>query len=442
MDNLSRKTTLRSSLPIIAIPVAAMILATFTVCGYILISIINKWDFTYATFYFLTVPLLAVVLFSLAIVRKKRHLLSINTNLLMVEWASAVFWYWMVGIVYQFITVNMNSEQLRINAFGYYWEVFIIAGITYTISQIIFLPITKYVATGQTDDPQKLYKKMLNFPINVSLRMYFFTIFGFIVGTLQVHFWADLPMIETIKNVGVGAVLSFYVSIFQYLVIDSFLGPTRSRLIKQYNLENALRRKYSQKVFGVVLMLTLASLSMIIMVFIQSFQSISRDNIVERLQSEIHQNIMRAELKNEPLTDNLKSGSNGQVWLLRGDDNIPLNDVTPSTQDRFRSSSKGTIRDLKEDIKLIVFETYGDQKLTVLVYEADFYGPLYKIAAFLFICGLFIVLLTIIGISYFNTVLTRAINLLISAVSQAEKTRNYDPPAVNTGDEFQVLSQA
>ncbi|OGL31170.1 hypothetical protein A3F37_02250 [Candidatus Saccharibacteria bacterium RIFCSPHIGHO2_12_FULL_41_12] len=360
----------------------------------------------------------------------------------MIEWASAVFWYWLIGIFYQFVTTNVNSDQLRIVSFGYYWEVFIIAGITYTISQIIFLPITKYLATGHTDDPERLYRRMLNFPINVAVRMSVFTIVGFTVGTMQVHFWADAPMIETIKNIGVGAVLSFFVALFQYLVIDSFMGPIRSRIIEQYKLEDVMRRKYAYKVFGVVLLLTLASLSLMIMIFMQSFQSITRDNLTANIQNDMQKSIERADTKGEPVTDNLQRGDNSKAWLLQNNERLPVDNVTAGTQARFQNADRGAIRDLKGDIKLIVFEPYHDQKLVVLVYETDFYSPLYKIAVFLSLCGLFIVLLTISAIGIFNSVLTRATNSLIQAVNQAEKTGKYDPPTVNTGDEFQVLSQA
>src|SRR3990167_4115589 len=332
----TQRKTLRSSLPLIAVPLSVMTIATLIVCGYIGVSILRDWDFTFYTFYTLTIPLVSIVIVSLFAIWRKRHVISTNTQLLMIEWASAVFWYWLIGIFYQFVTTNVNSDQLRIVSFGYYWEVFIIAGITYTISQIIFLPITKYLATGHTDDPERLYRRMLNFPINVAVRMSVFTIVGFTVGTMQVHFWADAPMIETIKNIGVGAVLSFFVALFQYLVIDSFMGPIRSRIIEQYKLEDVMRRKYAYKVFGVVLLLTLASLSLMIMIFMQSFQSITRDNLTANIQNDMQKSIERADTKGEPVTDNLQRGDNSKAWLLQNNERLPVDNVTAGTQARFQ----------------------------------------------------------------------------------------------------------
>lgn len=441
IEENNTKKTLRSSLPLILIPVISMITATFIVCGYVMLSLIRHWEFSFFTFYSLTIPLLIAVIISLSFVWKKRHYLSINTRLLMIEWASAVFWYWVVGIAYQFATTNINTEQLRVVAFGYYWEVFIIAGITYTISQIIFMPITRYVASGHTNNPEQLYRRMLNFPINVAIRMSVFTIVGYTVGTLQVYYFSDSPIIETYKNIGVGAVLSLFVAIFQYLIIDNFLGPTRVKLVSQYKIKNAYTRKYSSKVFGVILILTIASFSLLIMVFMQSFQSVTRDNLKENIRNDITKNIALSQNDSE-LIDNLKRGENGKVWLLDVDQPLPLDDVTGDTQRKFLSMDHGSVRDLKNDIKLIVFDTHDNKKITVLVHEADFYRPLYKMFVYLAICGFLIVILTIIALLIFNSVLTRAMSNLTKAVSQAEKRSKHSLPVVDTGDEFQVLSEA
>ena len=420
-----------------------MILATFVVCGYVGVSIANDWDFTFFTFYALTIPLLSVIAVSMTAIWKKRHLLSINTKLLMIEWVSAVVWYWLIGIFYHFMTINVNSEQLRVIAFGYYWEVFIIAGITYSISQYIFMPITRYVASGHADDPARLYRRMLNFPLNVALRMSGFTIFGYIVGTMQVHFWADASNIETVKNVGIGLVLSLFVALYQYLVIDNFLGPVRTKLINQYGLDDALRRKYSRKVFGVVTLLTLASLSLMIMVFIQSFQSVTKNNLLEDTRNNIRSSIAEANNKGRSLDlRDLENNGKNKAWLINEDAELPIKYITPRSHSKLKYMERGYVRDLKHDLKLIIVEPYGNKRLIVVIYEAAYYSPLYKIISFLTACSLFIVLLSIVAITAFNRLLTNAINSLIEAVRQATRTGKYAPPSVDTGDEFQVLSLA
>ncbi|MDB5185665.1 MAG: hypothetical protein JWL85_188, partial [Candidatus Saccharibacteria bacterium] len=372
-----------------------------------------------------------------------RHRLSTRAQVFILDWAGTSVWYWTLGPLYQFLTITFNTPQLTLNAFAFFWEVPIVGGMSFLLGQIMFRPVHRYLITGHTDDPDKLYRFISGFPIAVVIRTVFFTAVGYAAGAWQLSYFTDFPKIEALKMFGNGIVLSLFLALFYYLAVNQLLGWIRTRLRRQYNLQ-VVQQQFYKKVFSVVMLVTMGCLLLMVLVGIQSFQSVIKDQLVTTAQAEMRTTIMAVETKTqlESQKERFELGERGQTWVLSPRDDLPATNVLPETKARFESQLNGVVEDRKDDIKIIVFETYGDQKMVSLIYPADFYGALNNIMWLLVIGGVFVAALALVVTTLFNRIMTRATTRLIDAVEQAERTGVYIAPPIHTGDEFETLSDA
>ncbi|MDB5185791.1 MAG: hypothetical protein JWL85_314, partial [Candidatus Saccharibacteria bacterium] len=364
-------------------------------------------------------------------------------QLFILDWAGASVWYWSLGPLYQFLTITFNTPQLTLNAFAFFWEVPVMVGTAILLSQYRFRPVHAYLTTGKTDEPEKLYRKLAGFPKMVVFRTSAFTILGYAVGAWQLHHYTGLPTIEVYKDIGNGVVLSLYLALFYYLAVDQLLGQVRTRVRRQYHLQVPVRKFY-QRIFNVVLLITLGSLSLIVLMGVQSFQSVIKHQLVMSVQNEMRVAVAEVGL-DAPLTpqkQHFRSGEHGQSWVLSPTDALPFGDVLPESKAFFEGQSKGVIEDRKDEIKLIVFQTEGNQKMVSLIYPTDFYEALRNVTWLLALGGLFVAALASAVTTLFYRILTGSTSRLIDAVHEAKRTGTYTAPPIHTGDEFETLSDA
>ncbi|MEK7600080.1 MAG: ATP-binding protein [Patescibacteria group bacterium] len=370
------------------------------------------------------------------------HYLSRRIQVMLIDWAGTSVWYWLVGPAYQYLMMGLNNMQVTVLAFAYFWEVPVVGGLSFLFTQKLFTPLNNYFQTGETDDPEGLYKKAELFPIKSFMRNLVAATGGYAIGAVQLRYFADLPLIECYKNVGVGFAISFLLGLYYFLVFDSYVGLIKSKLIRQYDLRNVITTKYYQKILGIVVLLVVGSFSLVILLFVQSFQLIIKDNVNTQVWTAMRGFSTQSDLHNSDQLSSLNIGESSQVFVINEASYVPFDTLTSQTQSLVKTHESGSLLDSKTDAKLINFQTFGTEKLVSITYPSDFYGTLISVFWLLVAGGLLVTSLAVVVMVVVNRTLTKSITALTSAVLRAQITGFYIEPMINTGDEFESLSRA
>ncbi|MEK7594960.1 MAG: PAS domain-containing sensor histidine kinase [Patescibacteria group bacterium] len=419
-----------------------MVASTVFACGYVLWAIINREPFGWSVFLTWSLILSATNGVLLAAGWFYNHYLSRRIQVMLIDWAGTSVWYWLVAPAYQYLMMSLNNLQVTVLAFAYFWEVPVVGGLSFIFTQKLFTPLNNYIQTGETEDPADLYKQAEVFPIKAFIRNLCAATGGYAIGALQLRYFADLPLVECYKNVGVGFTISFLLGLYYFLVFDSYVGLIKSKLIRQYDLKNVITTKYYQKISGIVILLVIGSFSLVVLLMVQSFQLIIKDNLNTQVWNAMHSFSTQADLQDRDKLVTLEIGKSSQTFVLDEGEGLPLTDVTTETQQIVKANRSGELRDNRYDAKLINFETFGDQKLVSVTYPADFYATLIKVVWLLVAGGLFVTALSVIVMIIVNGTLTKSITALTTSVQRAQITGFYIEPMINTGDEFESLSRA
>ncbi len=419
-----------------------MIVSVLMACGYVLWAMITKQPFDWAVFIGWSILLSITNGILLVVGWRYNHYLSRRVQVMLIDWAGTSVWYWLVAPVYQYLAMSLNSIQVTVLAFAYFWEVPVVGGLSFLFTQKLFTPLNDYFQTGETDDPADLYKQAEIFPIKAFFRNLAAGTGGYAIGAVQLRYFADLPLVECLKNVGVGFAISFLLGLYYFLVFDSYVGLIKSKLIRQYDLKGVITTKYYQKITGIVILLVLGSFSLVVLLIIQSYQIIIKDNLNTQVWNAIHNLSTEADLHDADKLVSLQIGKSSQTYVINYGETAPAEDLTPQTQQKIQTETTGELRDNKSRAKLVNFETFGNQKLVSVTYPDDFYETLTKVMWLLIIGGVFVTVMSVVVMVIVNRTLTKSITSLTSSVQRAQITGFYIEPMINTGDEFESLSRA
>lgn len=363
----------------------------------------------------------------------------------LLEWSGLSIWFWTAAPLYQFTTLMLDSSQLQLDAFIYFWEVPVIGVVAVLFGHWSFRPVAHYLETGYTPDPAALLRRLYWLPRNVAIRALVFTIIGYAAGSWQLYALAGLPPSEAYKNIGNGVVLSLLLALFYGLVYSRFLGGIIAKLRGQYRLP-LQRQLFGRSVALTTTLIIASSLCALILLYVQSFQLVVEDHIGNQARDSIRTAIAEAAATGRSLNaadmKQMIIGDRGQSWVKPQFQSLPLAEVTNVTRALYDGRTSGRIVDLHEQIKLIVFETYGDSKVGTVVYVADFYDDLRRAALLVVFVAVIVGLLSISATMIFSRILGRSVSDLIRAVDEAQDTGQYRRPNITSGDEFQSLSEA
>jgi signal transduction histidine kinase/PAS domain-containing protein len=408
---------------------------------YVLYCLLHHTYFSWLHFFSLLSLLGIVNVLFLCLIWRRRNQLPESAKILAIDWAGVVIWYWIFAPIYQFTTTTLTSTQLKVNAFAYLWEVSILGGLAFLSTQYALRPVIKYLATGTTDNPEKLYRTIEWFPVRAIIRNTVFTIGGFTLGALQVHHFSNTPMVEVYKGVVLGIVLSFFLSLYYFLVFDAYLGPVRSRLLNQYHLQSIIRTRYYHKVIGLAGMLAFGCMALAVLIYVQSVQNFVRDNAVKATEQSLTKITSAADFKNQDRLEAVRHGEHGVLYVVPAGATLPDIPISQEAQERFVSTNEGHVQDSFGESKVLVFKTLESQKLVSVIYLGDYFQILPQSFQLLAIGGLFLVITAVVVLSIFSRVLYRTIRAINTSVAQAQATGNYSNNHVNTGDEFEVLDR-
>jgi signal transduction histidine kinase len=406
--------------------------------AYSVLSLLDRLPMTVAIYVAWLGWLQAVHGVAAVVLWRRRHALSTRMKVMALYWGGLAFWYWLPAPIYFLLTMNVDELQLRWTAFAFFWEVPVIGGAFVYTAQRVF-PL----GWGRAPrDPARTYRRLAHYPTLVAALLFVFTLAGYAIGALQLRLFAALPLVEQVKNVAHGLVISLLLAVFYHLALDRVLEPLRARIAREGGLGSLVARTVAGRILAVTLAVTLSGFALIGLFVLQAFQGMVRENASERLARDLPTLATAPDAARRlgPVAD---WGPGGRLFLLRDGEGLPAADFSPPTREAIAAGGRAIVHDTRRDLKVVgVVEAprLGGRLAGVIVLTDD-YGPLMTAARLLAIAGGCVLLVTVGMLVFASRASTRAVRALSSAVRRVEAGQ-LDASGLrqDTGDEIGELS--
>lgn len=200
--------------------------------------------------------------------------LALPRQVLAVLWLTVSFWYWTIAPLFFFLSMNVDSRQLAWAAFAFLWEVPVVGGgVFITLSLVLLAPLSPvWKNRGRFSRPSFAYRWTLWYPRLAAGLLLAVSVVGYSLGTLQLRLWADWDVVEQVKNIIGGFVVSLFPAMFLYLVFDLMLGKVRERLKQDYSIARVIWRRMNVRVILVTIMVVAGSLGMLGLITFDALQ--------------------------------------------------------------------------------------------------------------------------------------------------------------------------
>ena len=212
----------------------AMVLAVVCILApsaYTLLSIAGMAPMTVPIFLGWLAWLQAIHVVGAVLIWPRRHRLSTRVKAALLSWGGLAFWYWLPAPVYFLLTMHLDRLQLQWTALAFFWEVPVVGGAFVLAAQRLY-PSRRRLS----NDPARRYRAVMRYPTVVGSLLFVFTLLGYTLGALQLRVFTALPLVEQIKNVGNGVVISLLLAVFYHLGLDRVLEPVRSQIAREGGL--------------------------------------------------------------------------------------------------------------------------------------------------------------------------------------------------------------
>ena len=367
----------------------------------------------------------------------RRHRLSTRMKAALLSWGGLAFWYWLPAPVYFLLTMNLDQLQLQWTALAFFWEVPVVGGAFVLAAQRLY-PSRRRLST----DPARRYREVMRYPTLVGSLLFAFTLLGYTLGALQLRVFAALPLIEQIKNVGHGVVISLLLAVFYHLGLDRVLEPVRSAIAREGGLGTIVARTVAGRILGVSLAVAVSGFALITLFVLQAFQAMVADSAATALTRDLARLAPRADTPAH-LGAYPAWGESGRLLLLRPGETLPETEFSPETRARLARGGDGIVHDTRHDLKVVGFvpaPALGGT-LVGIAYHADGYGALRAAGRLLALAGAFVLTVTVGMLVFASRASTQAVRALSSAVRRVEAGHVDDAVLrVDTGDEIGELS--
>ncbi|HEY3117196.1 MAG TPA: hypothetical protein VGK54_10685, partial [Chloroflexota bacterium] len=369
--------------------------------------------------------LASLVLTNLALVYllwRKRAYLSLTKKMLGVLWGVIALWYWLPAPIYYLLTMNLDTLQLKWTAFAYFWEVPVVGGLFLVLAVALFKPARNLMDRKLVPaDPAADYRWTLRHPVVMAALIVVFTILGYAIGALQIHFLGLLPTIEAFKNLVHGITISLFVAVFFYLSLSALLEPVRAQIASKYGPQAGVGPTTEQRIFGMSLTVMLGTIALASLFVLQAAQHIMGDYAAEDLQQRTTALAQSGRTAAVPSTLPGPGAPASLTLLLPGQELDP-GAFSPETQQLIATHDQGTVRDTRRDLKMVSWASLPGSvgkvvSYTLLTYS---YGPLTQRAGGLAIAAAFVLTLTVGILTYASRAVTQALRSLTNGVRQID----------------------
>lgn len=456
MEALTNKTQ-----PLPMWPVAlALLVAVVSMAGtiiYATLGVQNKVPVTIDVF-ITTVVLQGLTNWILLILLWRRHKqLPFMIKVFAVGWGGIMLWFSLPAPLIMLLTGIFNAEQMAWLNFAWSWQMCILAGSLvggYTL--LLALPINSFLRHPQRPlkHPQRLYTHVIHYPLFVMVGYTVISVIGYLAGGLQLSLLSHLPTLETVKIIVQGLVSSLLISVYYYLAYDLLLQPVRHTIEDHYyHLQAQTRRRYSRRITGITMAITLGSALIGGLIVFRSYQLFIEEKLVSDMSTRLK--TVSEQLAALPSGSDLELGTAQAVAAVQlGASSISFVDTAPAalqnhdisllTQNFITNHSAGLIIDNQNDEKVVGFLTnpLTGEKIVSLAYMHDFSGPLFTGLQYFSVASLLVVVITALMTSFASGQLSAAIRKLSVAVREAQHSKEGFSFDTHTADEMEDLAHA
>jgi two-component system, cell cycle sensor histidine kinase and response regulator CckA len=372
-----------------------------------------------------------------ALIWRQRERLSTRMKAALLSWGGLAFWYWLPAPLYFLLTMNLDQLQLQWTALAFFWEVPVVGGAFVLAAQRLY-PSRRRLS----NDPARRYREVMRYPTLVGSLLFVFTLLGYTIGALQLRLFAALPLVEQVKNVGHGVVISLLLAVFYHLGLDRVLEPARSQIAREGGLGTIVARTVAGRILGVSLAVAVSGFALISLFVLQAFQTMVADGAATALTRDLGR-LARAPDTGHHLGAYPGWGEHGRLLVLRAGGELPADEFSPETRRRVSGGGRGVVHDSRRDLKVVGFveaPALGGT-LVGVVFHTDAYGALRAAARLLALAGAFVLTVTVGMLVFASRASTQAVRALSSAVRRVEAGQVDDAVLrMDTGDEIGELS--
>jgi len=424
-------------MPIVSWALALVVVGVLAPSIYTALSIARLMPMTVPIFLGWLGWLQAVHVVVAVVLWRRRARLTTRWKAALLSWGGLAFWYWLPAPIYFLLTMNLDRLQLQWTALAFFWEVPVVGGAFVLAAQRLY-PSRRRLS----NDPARRYRAVMRYPTQVGTLLFVFTLLGYTLGALQLRVFAAMPLVEQVKNVGHGVVISLLLAVFYHLGLDRVLEPVRSQIARQGGLGTLVARTVAGRILGVSLAVAVSGFALITLFVLQAFQAMVADSAATTLARDLPTLARRADARPR-LGAHPEWGPHAQLRLLRPGETLPAADFSPETRERLARGGEGLVHDTRGELKVVAFvpAPHLGGTLVGVAYHADGYGGLRVAARSLALAGVFVLTVTVGMLVFASRASTQAVRALSSAVRRVEAGHVADPVLrVDTGDEIGELS--
>ncbi len=407
--------------------------------------------------------LLAVLLGSSAaplyVLWSRRKYLSAERQLIMVLTGGLLFWYWGVVPLYTYLTLTVDRLQLNWTAFIFLWEASALCGLFVYFAHQRFRPIARFLhdvrahANANTPEtPESIFNRLARYPTIIAVTQFVWSFVGYAFGTLQFRIFANLPLVEQLKNMANGVVMSLFLSLLLFIVLDVYFSGLRAELKRRYELPPGTKRRISRRLMSFTLLTAIGTVLLMGLLTFKSWQGIIQTQILLRMRDNAATALIDISQAGDEeaarhavllrLMQDFRRGERGVTFTLP-DDSTEFADISldPLIREQVETGASTILIDHQKDSKLLLIadDTETNRRLVSVVYLSEFYWVLGEPMKF-FLFGAAAMVLVIFGLGVFlSFVATRSLERLTALVRTGDAK---EIGGFSSGDELETLANA
>jgi signal transduction histidine kinase len=369
----------------------------------------------------------------------------------LILWGSIVMWYWGVAPLFHYLSITVNELQFQWSAIIFLWEVPVLG--LFFIGHAIrkFVPIEQAFSGTGTKDPEAMYRRLVTYPGTVASIEFAWGIIGYTIGTIQLHLFADFPVVEGVKNIANGFALSFFFGLILYVLLDGHLAGVRTAFKKRYHLPPVPYRRIAYRIFGLTLLAATGTMILLGLLTFKSWQGIIQKELLVRMREDAMRAVFDlSEAPDEDVREQIlmrlarefRRGERGRTFSLPEDtEELRMIPLSPEIKDAALRGGSAVLLDQQDESKVVavLYDIQSDKRLVSVVFLSEFYWVLGEPMKFFLLGALLLVVLISFMSVFVSYYATRAFRGFTAAV-RAEDTAHIAGYA--SGDELEEVALA
>lgn len=349
-----------------------------------------------------------------------------------------ILFYWGFATIHSFLTLNLNDLQLRWTAFAYIWEVVIVGALAaYAVVRIVRFARQFLEENHSSLSPAIIHARIAGLPLRAVAVYGAIVIFGYILGSVQLVLFSNLPPLEVAKNLMTGITTAALSSFFIFFLLERILESAREKsgeLLARSGEKRIPLRRFTlfSKIYAISGLLALLNVSFFGTMAFRMNQRILEDQLQERILHALE--IVRFTLQNKgqmPREEEIRNlfGAHGAVRLL------------PYASDDPGGKRVSILRDSRVEVRGVL-PVSDDAYLSAAIRLGDFDEGLREFLR----ASVFILLMILAAIAIIGTLFARAVTIptkkILARARDMGQGNFTEVTGVYTNDEHEDIGEA